>query len=96
MKAIAEAYGTTLQQVRVKIMVWFLTCVTARHIVLQLKAEMKKIGDLGEVAQSRRSKQKTMFPPPPLTVPGVHKSLRQLALSSGKQVCWGLAPHVVF
>ncbi|GAA6042912.1 hypothetical protein JCM8097_002767 [Rhodosporidiobolus ruineniae] len=50
----------------------------------QVKDEYKKVGDLGEVAQASRQKQKTLFKPKPLTVVGVFGELRKVASTSGK------------
>lgn len=49
----------------------------------QIKAEVEKKGDLGLVAESCRSNQRIMFPPPILTVPSVFTKLREIALVTG-------------
>ncbi|KAF8525060.1 DNA ligase I [Hysterangium stoloniferum] len=48
-----------------------------------VKADLKKEGDLGLVAQNSKNNQRTLFKPKPLTVPSVFKSLKEIALSSG-------------
>ncbi|BGP58446.1 ATP-dependent DNA ligase Cdc17 [Rhodotorula sphaerocarpa] len=50
----------------------------------QVKAEYKKIGDLGEVAFNSRTRQKTLFKTKPLTVKGVFDELKKVAKTSGK------------
>lgn len=52
----------------------------------QVKAEYKKIGDLGEVAFNSRTRQKTLFKTKPLTVKGVFDELKKVAKTSGKDV----------
>ena len=52
----------------------------------QVKAEYKKIGDLGEVAYNSRTRQKTLFKSKPLTVRGVFDELKKVAKTSGKDV----------
>ena len=52
----------------------------------QVKAEYKKIGDLGEVAFNSRTRQKTLFKSKPLTVRGVFDELKKVAKTSGKDV----------
>lgn len=49
-----------------------------------LKASYKKVGDLGDVASTARTNQKTMFPPPPLTVRKVYQEFKAIAAISGK------------
>ncbi|GAA6015945.1 hypothetical protein JCM10207_006815 [Rhodosporidiobolus poonsookiae] len=50
----------------------------------QVKAEYKKVGDLGEVAQASRQRQKTLFKAKPLTVRQVFGELEKVAKTSGK------------
>ncbi|GAA5883042.1 hypothetical protein JCM16303_006806 [Sporobolomyces ruberrimus] len=64
MKAIGEACGRTLAQV---------------------KSEYKEIGDLGEVAQKSRERQRTLFKPKPLTINKVFEELTRIAKTSGQQ-----------
>lgn len=52
----------------------------------QVKAEYKKIGDLGEVAFNSRTRQKTLFKSKPLVVRGVFDELKKVAKTSGKDV----------
>lgn len=52
----------------------------------QLKADMESVGDLGEVALQSRSNQRTMFPPPPLTVRDVYAKFRTIASEHGNSV----------
>ena len=52
----------------------------------QVKAEYKKIGDLGEGAVNLRARQKTLFKSKPLTVRGVFDELKKVAKTSGKDV----------
>ncbi|TNY17412.1 DNA ligase [Rhodotorula diobovata] len=49
----------------------------------QVKAEYKKIGDLGEVAFNSRTRQKTLFKSKPLTVRQVFDELKKVAKTSG-------------
>lgn len=60
-----------------------LSQVTGRSIAA-LKATYKEVGDLGDVAAKARTKQKTMFPPPPLTVNKVFAEFKAIAQISGK------------
>ncbi|GAA5993417.1 hypothetical protein JCM11641_005977 [Rhodosporidiobolus odoratus] len=50
----------------------------------QVKAEYKKVGDLGQVALDSRNRQRTLFKSKPLTVKGVFSELEKVAKSSGK------------
>lgn len=52
--------------------------------VAALKALYKKVGDLGDVAATARTNQKTMFPPPPLTVRRVFQEFKAIAAITGK------------
>jgi DNA ligase-1 len=54
--------------------------------VAQIKSELEKTGDLGDIAQRSKGAQPTMFKPSPLTVPGVFKSLKEIATTSGHAV----------
>ncbi|XP_053212827.1 DNA ligase 1-like [Panonychus citri] len=49
-----------------------------------IKADIKKKGDLGLVAEDSRTTQSLLFRPPRLTVQGVFKSFREIALFSGQ------------
>ncbi|XP_014479873.1 PREDICTED: DNA ligase 1 isoform X2 [Dinoponera quadriceps] len=49
----------------------------------QIKADVQQIGDLGMVAESSRSNQRTMFQPAPLTVPNVYAKLKEIAQMTG-------------
>ncbi|KAI9096933.1 ATP-dependent DNA ligase [Phlyctochytrium arcticum] len=49
-----------------------------------IKTDLDTQGDLGLVAQSSKGNQKTMFPPPPLTVSFVFKTLHEIASISGQ------------
>ncbi|KAK9474025.1 uncharacterized protein V1510DRAFT_413399 [Dipodascopsis tothii] len=51
----------------------------------QIKADYRKTGDLGTVAQESRSTQPTMFRPKPLVVKDVFKNLKSIATMSGNQ-----------
>ncbi|PPQ63787.1 hypothetical protein CVT24_004329 [Panaeolus cyanescens] len=55
---------------------------TGRNMA-QIKADLKKEGDLGLVATNSKNSQKTLFKPKPLTVPFVFQNLREIALSAG-------------
>lgn len=48
-----------------------------------IKTDLRKVGDLGLVAQQSRGKQKTLFAASKLTVPFVFKCLEDIAKSSG-------------
>lgn len=52
----------------------------------KVKAEVSRVGDMGEVAQASRQTQKTLFAPAPLTVRGVFKSLHSIAKMEGKEM----------
>uniref|UniRef100_T1INI8 DNA ligase 1 n=1 Tax=Strigamia maritima TaxID=126957 RepID=T1INI8_STRMM len=56
---------------------------TTGRSVSQLKAEIASKGDLGFVAESSRSNQRTMFEPARLTVDGVFKRLKEIAQMVG-------------
>uniref|UniRef100_A0A8C8SPU7 DNA ligase n=1 Tax=Pelusios castaneus TaxID=367368 RepID=A0A8C8SPU7_9SAUR len=62
MKAIAQATGRQLDQIKV---------------------EAQEKGDLGLVAESSRSNQRTMFTPPKLTAAGVFSKLQEIAKMTG-------------
>ncbi|XP_043934267.1 DNA ligase 1 [Protopterus annectens] len=49
----------------------------------KIKAEAQEKGDLGLVAESSRSNQRTMFAPPKLTVAGVFSKLKEIAKMTG-------------
>ncbi|XP_018423955.1 PREDICTED: DNA ligase 1 [Nanorana parkeri] len=49
----------------------------------KIKAEAQEKGDLGLVAESSRSNQRTMFTPPKLTVLGVFNKLKEIAKMTG-------------
>nr|DBA16126.1 TPA: hypothetical protein GDO54_003549 [Pyxicephalus adspersus] len=49
----------------------------------KIKAEAQEKGDLGLVAESSRSNQRTMFTPPKLTVSGVFNKLKEIAKMAG-------------
>ncbi|MEQ2175641.1 hypothetical protein GOODEAATRI_019952, partial [Goodea atripinnis] len=53
-----------------------------RHLD-KIKAEAQEKGDLGLVAESSRSNQRTMFQPASLTAGGVFKKLKEIASMSG-------------
>ncbi|KAJ5888660.1 DNA ligase 1 [Penicillium taxi] len=55
---------------------------TGRSLAV-IKSDQHEIGDLGLVAAKSRSNQPTMFPPPPLTVRGVHERLLEIAKLQG-------------
>ncbi|CBK24233.2 uncharacterized protein [Blastocystis hominis] len=48
-----------------------------------IKSELKKHGDLGDVAMTCKSTQRLLFPPPPLTVRGLFKDFLSLAQLEG-------------
>ena len=52
----------------------------------QIKEDMVKIGDLGLVAESSKSSQKTMFQPKPLTLANVFGRLKEVAGMTGTAV----------
>ncbi|XP_068097108.1 DNA ligase 1 [Hyperolius riggenbachi] len=49
----------------------------------KIKAEAQEKGDLGLVAESSRSNQRTMFTPPKLTASGVFNKLKEIAKMTG-------------
>jgi DNA ligase-1 len=51
-----------------------------------VKAELKKEGDLGLVAQHSKGAQKTLFAPKALTVPAVFAQLTEIARAAGHSV----------
>lgn len=53
----------------------------------QVKAEVKKTGDLGIVAEKSKSNQKTMFKPARLTVKSVFDKLKDISEMTGHAVC---------
>lgn len=54
--------------------------------VERIKSEVAEKGDLGLVAESSRSNQRTMFSLPSLTVPGVYDKLKDIAGLKGSAV----------
>jgi DNA ligase 1 len=58
---------------------------TGRSLAV-VKADLKKEGDLGLVAQNSKNSQKTLFRPKALSVPYVFSNLRDIALSTGHSV----------
>lgn len=59
-------------------------CQTTGTSIALLRSRYKEVGDLGDVASSARTTQKTMFPPPPLTARKVFSELRAIAKAAGK------------
>ncbi|KDD71597.1 DNA ligase, partial [Helicosporidium sp. ATCC 50920] len=49
-----------------------------------VRAEYGACGDLGSVAAAARGMQKTMFPPPALTIRGVFAAFREIAAAEGQ------------
>ncbi|GJJ13777.1 hypothetical protein Clacol_008034 [Clathrus columnatus] len=58
-------------------------CESTGRSSATVKADLKKEGDLGLVAQNSKNNQKTLFKMKQLTVPHVFKNLKEIALSSG-------------
>lgn len=52
----------------------------------KIKSDAAEAGDLGIVAESSRSTQKTLFQPQPLTVLSVFQKLKEVAAMSGSSV----------
>jgi len=52
----------------------------------QVKSDVKKTGDLGTVAETSKSNQKTMFKPARLTVKGVFDKLKEISEMTGHAV----------
>ncbi|PWN31059.1 ATP-dependent DNA ligase [Jaminaea rosea] len=51
----------------------------------KIKKDLEELGDLGRVAMASRAKQPTMFQSSALTVPGVFKTLKEIATTSGNK-----------
>lgn len=51
-----------------------------------IKTDALAMGDLGLVAESSRTNQKTLFQKPPLTVAGVFTKLKEIAAMTGQAV----------
>ena len=58
---------------------------TCGRSVDAIKANIEEVGDLGEVAMASRTKQVTLMKPKPLTVGGMYKSLKEIAMTSGNE-----------
>ena len=58
---------------------------TTGRSVAQIKTDSSKKGDLGIVAETSRSGQRTMFQPAPLTVQAVFEKLKNIAQMTGNQ-----------
>lgn len=52
--------------------------------IARIKAEVEEKGDIGLVAVSGRSNQRTMFTPKPLTVRAIHKVLHEISTTTGQ------------
>lgn len=50
----------------------------------QVKTATQKAGDLGQVAQSARAKQRTMMAPPKLTCRKIFAALKEIAHMTGQ------------
>lgn len=61
---------------------------TTGRSMQQIKADAQKTGDLGIVAETSKTKQKMMFKPAPLTVPGVFSKLKSIASMTGNAVSY--------
>lgn len=60
-----------------------LASATGRQMV-KLRDDLHRMGDLGDVAVKSRTTQRTMFPPPPLTVRGVYEEFVSIAKAAGR------------
>lgn len=76
------------------ILIRALSQVTGRTVPA-LKSMYKEVGDLGDVASSARTNQKTMFPPPPLTVRKVYQEFKAIAAITGKNTQEGKRAKIV-
>lgn len=54
----------------------------------QVKSEVKKVGDLGIIAEKSKSNQKTMFKPARLTVKSVFDKLKDISGMTGHAVIY--------
>lgn len=54
------------------------------HSLAKTKQEVEEKGDIGLVAETSRSSQKTMFQPKPLTVAHIFKTLQEIATVTGQ------------
>jgi DNA ligase-1 len=59
-------------------------CESCGRSMVTLKEQQRQVGDLGEVAMKSRNTQSTLFAPKPLTVRGVHASLKDIATIKGE------------
>ncbi|MPC75152.1 DNA ligase 1 [Portunus trituberculatus] len=62
----------------------------------KIKADAERLGDLGIVAEQSRTNQRVMFQPAKLTVAGVFKKLKEIALMTGHAVSGGGGGFVNF
>jgi DNA ligase-1 len=62
-----------------------LICETTGKKLASLRSMMREVGDLGTVAMMSKQNMRTVFPPPPLTLKMVFKTLTQVALAGGQQ-----------
>lgn len=44
-----------------------------------IKTQLKKCGDLGDIAMTCKSTQRLLFPPPPITVRSLYRDFKSLA-----------------
>jgi DNA ligase-1 len=61
-------------------------CETTGTNLKKLREDVDVKGDLAIVAESKKSTQSTIFPPPPLTCASVLDTFRKIACSSGANV----------
>lgn len=61
-------------------------CDSTGSSLKMMRKELSRVGDLGLVAEGRKSTQKTLFKPKPLDVVKVYRAYRSIAESSGANV----------